>query len=112
MNYADKFKCCQVLSTATYQNISEYGHKIPQSNTETNLRHREEETQSTNNHMTTTTQLKQSNQLSLSLSISLSLSLSLSQCWLVGFVALRPKSTAMVIAGRSVHLTTRFPGQA
>ena len=26
--------------------------------------------------------------------------------WLVGFVALRPKSTAMVIAGRSVHLTT------
>ena len=32
--------------------------------------------------------------------------------WLVGFVALRPKSTAMVIAGRSVHLTTNFPGQA
>ena len=32
--------------------------------------------------------------------------------WLVGFVALRPKSTAMVIAGRSVHLTTLFPGQA
>ena len=31
--------------------------------------------------------------------------------WLV-FVALRPKSTAMVIAGRSVHLTTLFPGQA
>ena len=30
----------------------------------------------------------------------------------VGFVALRPKSTAMVIAGRSVHLTTLFPGQA
>ena len=30
--------------------------------------------------------------------------------WLVGFVALRPKSTAMVIAGRSVHLTTLFPG--
>ena len=29
-------------------------------------------------------------------------------CW---FVALRPKSTAMVIAGRSVHLTTLFPGQ-
>ena len=27
-------------------------------------------------------------------------------------VALRPKSTAMVIAGRSVHLTTLFPGQA
>ena len=32
--------------------------------------------------------------------------------WLVGFVALRPKSTAMVIAGRSVHLTTLFPGKA
>ena len=32
--------------------------------------------------------------------------------WLVGFVALCPKSTAMVIAGRSVHLTTLFPGQA
>ena len=32
--------------------------------------------------------------------------------WLVGFVASRPKSTAMVIAGRSVHLTTLFPGQA
>ena len=29
----------------------------------------------------------------------------------VGFVALRPKSTAMVIAGRSVHLTTLFPAQ-
>ena len=35
--------------------------------------------------------------------------------WLVDlfvFVALRPKSTAMVIAGRSVDLTTFFPGQA
>ena len=31
---------------------------------------------------------------------------------IVDFVALRPKSTAMVIAGRSVHLTTLFPGQA
>ena len=29
---------------------------------------------------------------------------------LVCFVALRPKSTAMVMAGRSVHLTTFFPG--
>ena len=28
------------------------------------------------------------------------------------FVALRPKSTAMVIAGRSVHLRALFPGQA
>ena len=26
--------------------------------------------------------------------------------------ALRPKSTAIVIAGRSVHLNTLFPGQA
>ena len=32
--------------------------------------------------------------------------------YLFVFVALRPKSTAMVIAGRSVHLTTLFPGQA
>ena len=30
----------------------------------------------------------------------------------VCFVALRSRSTAMVIAGRSVHLTTLFPGQA
>ena len=30
----------------------------------------------------------------------------------VCLVALRPKSTAMVIAGRSVHLTTLFPRQA
>ena len=30
----------------------------------------------------------------------------------VCFVALRPKSTATVIAGGSVHLTTLFPGQA
>ena len=28
------------------------------------------------------------------------------------FVALRPKSTAMVIAEWSFHLTTLFPGQA
>ena len=28
------------------------------------------------------------------------------------FVALRPKSTAMVMVGRSVHLTTLFPVQA
>ena len=33
-------------------------------------------------------------------------------CLFVCFVALRPKSTAMVIAGRSVHLTILFPGQA
>ena len=30
----------------------------------------------------------------------------------VCFVALSPKSTAMVMAGRSVHLNTLFPGQA
>ena len=30
----------------------------------------------------------------------------------VCFVALRPKSTAMVMVGRSVHLSTLFPGQA
>ena len=28
------------------------------------------------------------------------------------FVALRPKSTAMVMVGWSVHLTALFPGQA
>ena len=28
------------------------------------------------------------------------------------FVALHPKSTAMVMVGLSVHLTTPFPGQA
>ena len=33
-------------------------------------------------------------------------------CLFCLFVALRPKSTAMVIAGRPVHLTTHFPGQA
>ena len=33
-------------------------------------------------------------------------------CLFVCFVALCPKSTAMVIEGRSVHLTTLFPGQA
>ena len=33
-------------------------------------------------------------------------------CVFVCFVALCPKSTAMVIAGQSVHLTTLFPGQA
>ena len=32
-------------------------------------------------------------------------------CFFVS-VALRPMSTAMVIAGRSVQLTTLFPGQA
>ena len=33
-------------------------------------------------------------------------------CLFVCFVALHPKSTAMVMAGRSVHLTTLFPAQA
>ena len=32
-------------------------------------------------------------------------------CLFVCFVALRPKSTAMVMAGRSVHLTTLFLGR-
>ena len=32
-------------------------------------------------------------------------------CLFVCFVALSPKSTAMVIAGRSVHLTTLFLGR-
>ena len=32
-------------------------------------------------------------------------------CFVFVFVALRSKSTAMVMAGRSVHLTTFFPGQ-
>ena len=32
--------------------------------------------------------------------------------WTVCFVALRPKSIAMVMAGRSVHLITLYPGQA
>ena len=34
-----------------------------------------------------------------------------SVCLFVCFVALRPKSTAKVIAGRSVHLTTLFLGK-
>ena len=33
-------------------------------------------------------------------------------CLFVRCVALRPKSTAMVMAGQSVHLTTFFHGQA
>ena len=33
-------------------------------------------------------------------------------CLFVCFVALRPKSNAMVMAGRSVHLTTLFLRQA
>ena len=33
-------------------------------------------------------------------------------CLFVCFVALRLKSTAMVMAGGSVHLTTLFPGKA
>ena len=33
-------------------------------------------------------------------------------CIIVCFVALRAKSTAMIMAGRSVHLATPFPGQA
>ena len=33
-------------------------------------------------------------------------------CLFVCFVALRPESISMVMAGRSVHLTALFPGQA
>ena len=33
-------------------------------------------------------------------------------CLLLFFVALCPKSIAMVMVGRSVHLATLFPGQA
>ena len=33
-------------------------------------------------------------------------------CLFVCFGALRPKSTAMVMAGQSVHQTTLIPGQA
>ena len=51
--------------------------------------------------------------LELSLMISLNINMNL---WTYNgifvFVALCPMSTAMVIAGRSVHLTTLFPGQA
>ena len=38
--------------------------------------------------------------------------INLSIALFVYFVALRPKPTAKVMAGRSVHLTTLFPGQA
>ena len=40
------------------------------------------------------------------------LSFVVSYCLFVSVVVLRPKSTAMVMAGRSVHLATLFPGQA
>ena len=40
------------------------------------------------------------------------IAISFSFCLFVCFVALRSMSTAMVIARRSVHLTTLFPGQA
>ena len=52
------------------------------------------------------------NELSVNVLKFLTLFSFCSQINLVGFVALRLNSTAMVIAGRSVHLTTRFPGQA
>ena len=54
-----------------------------------------------------------STQLSLKFKLLINIKILIKKVgWLVGFVALRPKSTAMVIAGRSVHLTTLFPGQA
>ena len=80
--------------------VSEYGQEMPQS--QTNPRYHEEEAQK-DSHTTARTLLKQSNQLSLP---------QRDDCLFVCFVALRPKSTAMVIAGRSVHLTILFPGQA
>ena len=44
---------------------------------------------------------------------SISVTIFFVKCYnLFVFVALRPMSTAVVIAGRSVHLTTLFPGQA
>ena len=43
---------------------------------------------------------------------SLSQWIATNACLIVCFVPLRPKSTAMVMAGLSVHLTTLFPGQA
>ena len=48
----------------------------------------------------------------LCINVSSVMSFSVKQVLFGCFVALRPKSTAMVIAGRSVHLTTLFPGQA
>ena len=45
-------------------------------------------------------------------SYSLSFYVNMVALFFVCFVALRPKSTAMVMAGRSVHLITLFPGQA
>ena len=39
-------------------------------------------------------------------------SITLQSVFFVCFVALRSRSTAMVMGGRSVHLTTLFPGQA
>ena len=44
--------------------------------------------------------------------LCLSLPLGIMFVCLFVFVALRPMSTAMVIAGWSVHLATLFPGQA
>ena len=49
------------------------------------------------------------------LSTSQLLTIQYKQPWylcFVCYVVLRPKSTAMVIAGRSVHIITLFPGQA
>ena len=48
----------------------------------------------------------------LMLDSSVTISAFIHKLLFVCFVALRPKSTSMVIAGRSVHLTTLFPGQA
>ena len=69
-----------------------------------NLFRRHQETNLSGKHL-----LKQKN--SLKLKVYQNLFVFLFVCLFV-FVALRPMSTAMVIAGRSVHLTTLFPGQA
>ena len=48
----------------------------------------------------------------ITLSRKMMQSLPFAQLVFVCFVALRPKLTAMVMVGWSVHLTTHFPGQA
>ena len=52
------------------------------------------------------------NQLKTAIVYGWQVSKVLSEINLFVFVSLRPMSTAMVIAGRSVYLTTLFPGQA
>ena len=72
-----------------------HNHKL-----QTNPWHREEEPH--NNNETPGRQIKQSNQLSLPHRDD----------YFLFIAALLPKSIAKVMAERSVHLTTLFPGQA